>query len=82
MITLPDLEEPGALDAGMLARWDEFLANLKAHEMQHVGNEIEGAQNLQAALIALAPRETCEAIGNAANALLEEGQAGSQRRRR
>ena len=71
VITLPALAEAAALETGELARWELFSANLKAHELEHLDNQVAGASRLQAALQALPQMETCRAIGDAANALAE-----------
>jgi predicted secreted Zn-dependent protease len=66
VITLPALESPEALLAWERVRWDNFIANLEGHELEHVANEIEGARSLQSALLAMPTLETCGAVGDAA----------------
>jgi predicted secreted Zn-dependent protease len=70
VITLPALESPEALLAWERVRWDNFIANLEGHELEHLANEIEGAHRLQSALLALPTLETCGAVGDAANRLV------------
>ena len=71
VVTLPALASPKALDDGELARWEAFRTNLRAHELHHVDNEVEGARRLQSALVALPYQETCRAVGDAAKALVQ-----------
>jgi predicted secreted Zn-dependent protease len=70
VITLPALESPEALLAWERVRWDNFIANLEGHELEHVANEIEGAGSLQSALLAMPTLETGGAVGDAANKLV------------
>ena len=71
VITLPALEDGAVLDVSDLARWQAFVASLRAHELQHIDNEIEGARGLQRDLQTLGYLETCRAIGDSANMLAE-----------
>ena len=71
VVTLPALASPEALNDDELARWEAFMTNLRAHELQHVDNEVEGARRLQSALVELPYQETCRAVGDAANALVQ-----------
>jgi predicted secreted Zn-dependent protease len=72
VITLPALHDAGALEPYELARWQVFIENLKAHELQHVANEIEGAKSLERDLQALPRLETCRAVGDTASAMAED----------
>jgi len=71
IITMPALQDGSALDPGMGARWDAFLSALREHELSHIENEVTGGRDFQAALNELGVMETCRAVGDAANVLLE-----------
>jgi predicted secreted Zn-dependent protease len=70
LITMPILEDASALDGDEIARWEGFIARLKAHELEHIANQTAGAHRLQTALIALPHFATCDAVGEAANTLV------------
>ncbi len=70
IITMPVLQNENALDPAMRARWDAFLDALRAHELQHIENEVIGGRAYQADLVALQTMESCRDVGDASNVLL------------
>lgn len=69
LITMPGLQSPESLDYDEMARWEGFIARLKAHELEHIGNQTHGGQRLQEAIAALPSYATCGEAGEVANAL-------------
>lgn len=67
-IILPELVDGGRLGPRDRARWDRYLAALTAHEANHAGIVIVGAQRMQAAMRAATSCRTMEAAVRGAEA--------------
>jgi predicted secreted Zn-dependent protease len=75
LVTLPSLKDAADVDAATLDTWQRYVASLTAHELQHVQNGIDAAEDLQASFLALGTLDSCGAVGVAANDLGEEHKA-------
>jgi predicted secreted Zn-dependent protease len=70
VVTMPGLADGSALSSQMRQRWNTYIDSLRAHELQHIENEVAGGRALQSQLNALGTMSTCREVGDEANALL------------
>lgn len=68
-ITLPRLKADSSRPAELTRAFEEFAAKLLLHEEGHAQNGIDAAKRIEAAMLAIKPHPTCDALGRAANAL-------------
>ena len=72
VVTMPTLKDGSGLSSEMRQRWDTYIDSLRAHELQHIENEVVGGRGFQSDLNALGPMESCSRVGDAANTLLDK----------
>ncbi len=72
VITLPALEDESLLSPDDLAEWQRYLDALKAHELSHVDNEVDGANAMRDTLESLQTDGDCTALGSQIAALGEQ----------
>jgi predicted secreted Zn-dependent protease len=68
-ITLPRLKADASRPAELTRAFEEFAAKLLLHEDGHAQTGIDAAKQIEAAMLAIKPHPTCDALGRAANAL-------------
>jgi predicted secreted Zn-dependent protease len=65
-MTLPNWADVEEMNAKIQAEWARYLAALRMHQDGHVEINLNTAQEIKAALLAMEPFETCEALKAAA----------------
>ncbi|KTD16707.1 DUF922 domain-containing protein [Legionella jordanis] len=65
------------------AKWNNYMAALLKHEQLHESNGMEAAQEIEAALLKIPPKDSCPDLANAvettANAILQQHNISDQK---
>lgn len=67
-MTLPDWQPKRRADSLLRSRWPVYLSALTNHEMGHRANGVRAAFAVRDALAAVEPADSCQQLGDAANA--------------
>ena len=77
-MTLPDWQPRHRADRLLQSHWPAFLAALTNHEMGHRANGVQAAFAVRDALAAVAPAESCQQLGDTANAVAKAAMESRQ----
>jgi predicted secreted Zn-dependent protease len=68
-ITLPQWRNEDRADSATRAQWSRYLSALDLHEQGHRRHGVDAAHEIDAAIAAMPPAGSCDALGANANAL-------------
>jgi len=77
-MTLPEWQPKHRADQLLKSHWPAFLAALTNHEMGHRANGVRAAFAVRDALAAVVPAESCQQLGDTANAVAKAAMESRQ----